>query len=208
MVLRGVMPGNEIWETGFWMSDTGVASEAAANALAQIIWGTITANDTSGAMRTLSVKAWKVTIKFTEVRTYVYTGGTTAAYIGSFVGSPALAGSSSGAILSNQTAMCLSLRTGLAGRRNRGRMYLPVNGLALNNDAQWDAADLQTIADGWRIFMNDVNASDTGKIVVVSRTATQFHPITGLILDSRPDVIRRRANQQLPTSRIVEVVTP
>jgi hypothetical protein len=202
------MPGGEIFETGFWMSETGVHDEGTANALAQIIAGTLNSVDSSGAMRITSVNLWKASISWTEVRTYAYTGGSVAAYIGSFILSPARAGSSSGAVLSNQTSMCVSLRTGLAGRRNRGRMYLPVNGLALDLDGQWTGAQVQPIANAWALAFTDINASDTGKIIVVSQVAGSFHQVTSCIIDTRPDVVRRRANQQTVNGRTTAAVTP
>lgn len=208
IVLRGVMPGGEIFETGFWMTGTGVASEATANALAEIIAGTLNSSDASGAMRISSVALWKASVSWTEVRVYAYNGGTAAAWIGSFILTPARTGTSSGAVLSNQTSMCLSLRTGLAGRRNRGRMYLPVNGLALDLDGQWTVAQVGPIAAAWAQAFTDINASDTGKIVVVSSVGSTAHQVTSVIIDTRPDVIRRRANQQNVNGRISFSVAP
>lgn len=208
IVLRGVMPGGEIFETGFWMIDTGVSSAATANAQAEIIAAVLNSNDSSGAMRISSVKLWRATIAWTEVRVYAYTGPRTATWIGSYVLSPARAGSSSGAVLPNQCSMCVSLRTGLAGRTHRGRMFLPVNGLALAVDGNWEQADVAQIAQAWAIAFSDINTGGAGKIVVMSDTATETHQVTSVIVDTRPDVIRRRANQQTIDARVTADVTP
>lgn len=208
VVLSGTMPGGEIWESGFWMSDTGVTSEAEANALALVIEGTLTASDNSGAVRITAGLLWTAQTTFTTVTTYVYTGGSAAAFVGEFTRPTPLPGTSGNAPHPNQVALVLSLRTGASGRSQRGRMYLPASGASTEATAQLQRADLVSLVNAWATAFSDINSSSAGKVVVVSRVRGAYRQITQLICDSRLDIQRRRANQQAIESNASAVVGP
>lgn len=205
--MSGTMVGGEEWSTGFWMSGTGVSSEETAAALALIITGTLNATDSSGAMQISASLLWTPDIKWTKTTVYAYTsGGTIASFVGEYI-LPSPRAGGLGVKGPNQVALVLSLRTGFPGRRNRGRMYLPACALSLSGDGEASQSDLDTLTTAWQTGFNDINASDTGKIVVVSAAAGAFHQVSSVSMDSRMDIQRRRAKQQSISRTSVRTVT-
>lgn len=195
IVLAGSMSGGEQWETGFWMTGTGVHDGATANAQAELIWGTLTSSDASGAMRITSIRIWDVSITFSEVRCYLYLDGVHAAAIGSFVPAVPIHGQAPGNIMPHQISACMTLNTGLAGRSHRGRMYLPATALSLSAGGMFQHPDIDPVVAAWATAFTDINAANDGKIVVCSRKLGITTPVSGVAIDSIPDVIRRRAKQ-------------
>lgn len=207
MVLHGTMAGGEIWETGFWMSDTGVTDASLANALAQIIAGTLNANDESGALAQMALEFWTLAITWTEVRVYGYpAGGTKASFVGSYELPAGVTGTGT-TTLPNQVCLVLTLNTGLAGRSHRGRMYIPISKATLDGTSELTSQLLTDFVTTWRTFFSDVNASDTGQIVVVSQHLGAFFPLSSVKADSRLDIQRRRANQQSIRQVVSQAVT-
>lgn len=194
--MHGTYDNGDIWETGFWLNGTGVSSEGAANALAEIITATLNSEDSSGAMRILAASFWTTGVHWTETRSYVYTGGSTATYVGLYVLPVVRTGLGTTNILPNQVSLVLTTLTGLAGRRNRGRMYLPVNFSPLTGAGLFPASDVNVLTDSMALAFTDINASDTGKVVLVSRTGTTARQISAVRADQRPDIQRRRANKE------------
>lgn len=208
IVLAGTAPGGEIWETGFWMSATGVHDEATAAAQAEVVAGTLNSTDSSGAMRITAATIWTAQFMWTKVTCYAYTGGTTAAYVGEYTLPSPRAGSVGSAPHPNQVALVLTLRTGASGRRNRGRMYLPASGAPTAANAQMVFGDISTLTTAWATAFTDINASDAGKIIVLSRTGGTFRQVSSVDSDTRLDVQRRRANRQAPVATSTGAVTP
>lgn len=197
IVLHGTSPHGEIWETGFWMSGTGVASAEEANALAQIVTETCNASDGSGAMRITFADLCNAATNFIGGRVYAYpAGGPHAQFIGTYdLPTPRAGGVGGGG--PDELALCMTLRTGFAGRTNRGRMYLPLTGPAYISDGQVDATPLAAVTEAWASCFTDINASDTGKIVVLSQHLGTFHQVSSVKIDSRTDVQRRRSNREI-----------
>jgi hypothetical protein len=208
IVLEGTLVGGEIWETGFWMTDTGVDDSGTASAQAEIIWGTLTSTDDSGAMRLTALHLWDAEVQFTTVRVYAYTGGPKATYVGEYIGPAPLTGGAPGGPHPHQVAACMTTLTGLAGRSHRGRMYFPATGAQLDNGGQFVHFSTDTVVAGWAKAFTDINASDAGKVVLYSRTLEAHWPIKTLRLDSKPDVQRRRANRLQATFQVTAQVTP
>lgn len=197
IVLGGDMPGGEHWETGFWMAQTGVDNEATANAQAEIIGGTLNSSDPSGAMRELAADVWSSQVRWVWVKCYLYTGGTTAAAIGMWTLPTARAGSGN-PLQPNQCAIVLTLRTGGAGRRRRGRMYLPCQTPGpLTTGGELQPSTVNNLTASWAAAFTDINASDAGKIIVLSQVAGSFNQVSSVSMDSRQDIQRRRAKSQI-----------
>lgn len=196
VVLSGAMPGGEIWSTGFWVFGAVPGNNSEANVAAELWYSVLNSSDASGSMRIIMAAYARSNVVWQKTTVYCYpSGGPSAAYIGE--ANHNVAGGSSNALLPNQASVVLSLRTGSAGRRNRGRMYLPLNGLALGTDAQIPAAACDAITATWKALFDDWNGSgDNGVISVVSSTATQHRAVSSLIVDSRIDIQRRRAASQ------------
>jgi hypothetical protein len=107
------------------------------------------------------------------------------------------AGSGSGAVLPNQVSLVATKLTGSAGRRNRGRMYLPFTAfnLAANGELlQADCDDASSAVVDFINAVNDVYSPDGACVASVVGSTTR--PITQIKVDSRPDIQRRRANSQ------------
>lgn len=208
VVIHGTAPGNEIWETGFWMTGTGVDNQDDANSLAEIIWAELSATDNSGAMTITMAQMASQLQTWTSVRVYAYpAGGTIAQFIGEHVLASPMSGSRT-LHLPNQCSQVLTLLTGAAGRSARGRMYLPNQGLSLGGDGQADVGTVTAVANGWATAFTDINASDTGKIVVVSQKLVAARQVTSVRMDTKVDIQRRRANKQLATAQHASAVTP
>lgn len=196
----GALPGGEIWQSGFWVTGYSPSSSGDANSYAELWYAQLSASDSSGGARIHLGLVAATTVSFTQVRVYGYpAGGTQATYVGIYTGT-AVTGTQqpkSG----NQTAHVVSMRTGLAGRSQRGRMYIPANGAPVQADGQLNAAACTTIAEGWATCFSDWNAvSGNGIVSVVSSTKTQGYHVVNVQVDSRLDVQRRRADKQSITA--------
>lgn len=203
IVFSGAMPNGEIWSTGFWIQGDTPTTDSEANALAELAFDEFSASDSSGAMRVTIENLGTAQQIWNEVKTYCYpTGGPTATVIGSFtLPSPVVGeGTVPGP---NQLSTVLTLRTALAGRAHRGRMYLPAMGIPMASDGQLSQAVMDLVVGAWKLGFSDWNAASTGKIVVVSTSqkGNEAYPgaatlVTQVTMDSRMDIQRSRANSE------------
>lgn len=203
-VISGFSP-SEIWEFGFGLTGMSITSQVDADTAASAIASTLstTALSQLRALLTSSDQG------FTGVKLYCYpTGGTKAAYIGSHGITPS-AGTSSN-VNPLQVAMCVTLLTGAAGRRNRGRCYLPAGGATITSGHQFDTTTTTSIATGLAAFFSALNAASNpgGKVSVISQTSSAGRQVLSVAVDQRPDVQRRRANKQPGNVVETHAVTP
>jgi hypothetical protein len=203
--MLGVGPGSEQWDVSFWLN--GAAPT-----------GAIGANELAVAIR----EAWKTTartahralisndMRWSEFRVYSYPlGGPKAQAIGSALIDTA-DGTGSAAVAQQPLQSCIvaTLLTGLAGRRFRGRMYLPATGLLMQSTHLLAASDATTQSSAMANFFGAVNALSTvGNVVVMSQTAGSSTPVTTIRVDNKVDIQRRRANKLAPTSVVNNTVT-
>lgn len=202
VVLRGTLSGGEIFETGFGVLAAGITSEALADSYASSIAGIFAGTGSSSWMNALDNGS-----HLTEVRVYGYpTGGSTATYVGAATVA-ATDGLSTGH-LPDQTCLVLTLRTGLSGRRNRGRMYLPFTGATVTTGNLFTNTQVSAVVSMFGARLSAVNAlSDTATVAVISTVGTTAHPVLTVTADQRPDVQRRRANRQAVGSVSTAAVT-
>lgn len=178
----------EIAEWGFWIGYTPT-SPTNANDSAAAIASAFQAH--YGAIKALM----STDSTYDEIRLYGYpTGGPTATYVGAApVTGGAGSGSGSGPL---QQAMVMTLRTGLAGRSHRGRMYLPAFGLNLSGHI-FASTPTSDAVEAVAAFLSAVNdAFPGGPVCVVSQTLSTATAVTSVDADYRADVQRRRANRQ------------
>lgn len=199
--IRGTAATSEIWETGFW-----VASAAPDQA---------TADADAANIKTLFLGDWinawlshmTSDMVITEIRVYAYPAGGPRA---SFVGVAPIAsgnGTDTSGYLPLQVAPVLTLLTGASGRRNRGRMYLPLTGFSMmgsNHLLSTTATDAITSAAA--TFFSALGPAYPP--VVLSIVGSSHRAITEVAMDNRPDVQRRRANKEGATHRSTGTVTP
>lgn len=190
--LVGHQTGGEIFDTSFWVGGTGVpTSNADANTYAAQV-----SSQLGGPTLTELCSLLDSDSGYDEVRVYSYpSGGPTASFVGS-----ATIGSGTGTnstFMPLQQCMCITLLTGLSGRQNRGRMYLPATGLSLTSGHLFSGTTVQNVVEAMAGFFGGVNGlGSTNDVCVVSQTATTFHTVTAVRADERPDIQRRRANRQ------------
>lgn len=207
IVYRGNLPGGEVWQTGFWLNGGAPTSNGAAIAAAQVEFDALD-DATSGPYN-----VWKTlvnaNVSIAQVAVYSYvTGGTHADFVGLSSGTPK-AGTATGAQLPNQIGVVLSLLTNQSGRSFRGRMYWPISLGVQAATGQWTVANLQPFVTRMAKHFQDFdNAAGEGNVVVVSSKLTAATDVTGLRMDTRPDVQRRRANKQVVTGQATAVVNP
>lgn len=203
VVPSGSLPGGEIWASGWWVAGDAPDTAVEANAVAQLWMEACMLETDPGPFYDLSTSYWSNQCKLERVSIYSYpAGGPTADVVGVF--EEEHVGAHSSALVPNQIAMCVSMRTGLAGRRARGRAYMPINYPIITPDGQFGGAMCTQIADDFAGMFSDWTSNHAGQVPsVVSSAGSAHHPITTIIIDSRPDVQRRRANRQTIDSRAI-----
>lgn len=117
-------------------------------------------------------------------------------------------GTSSSPSLPPECSIVVSLRTGQAGPRGRGRMYLPpfaTNALAA--DGQITSTCQSTVADGMQDFMDTWNAAPPGYPVSVASNAGLFVAAVDNIKVGRTVDSQRRRRNTIPEGYISRVIT-
>lgn len=190
LVFSGALPGGEIWSTGFFTDDTasdhvGGAFQASINTLGAALVSRVGSIFTSkigtgGALERLDG--------------YYYTGGSNkAAQQAQYVFNQSGTGSPQ---LPNQCSVVATLLSGLPGRSQRGRMYLPVlvGEFANSPDVQMTQDFTEFIATALANVLNQADAEGFHP-VVVSSTKTTAVPVTDIRVDSKVDTQRRRSDK-------------
>lgn len=101
-----------------------------------------------------------------------------------------------------QIAACETLLTGLThGLAHSGRIYLPPLSSALDGTYNWTVASCNARINALAAMLSALNGSALGDLTVYSFGNSDFpggasRPVTGVQMDKRPDVQRRRARQQ------------
>lgn len=197
VVFGGHLNTSDSWECGFWVHGSEPTSQAEATATAALWAGQLMSTDDSGALRITLTAYASADVLLEYVKVYSYpTGGPVATYIGEHLFTNT--GGSGARVLPNQCAVVVSERTGFAGRRYRGRMYIPIGRTGSGGDGQLAAAAVDQIATAWALCFHDWDASgDNGTVVVVSTVGSLFTPVSQILVDTKVDIQRRRANKEL-----------
>lgn len=193
--MGGNLPGSEQWQVGFWFDaqQAGTPDSAALGAwLASA--QTAVQNAFVSYLRPLisSGSNWNRT------RAYFYpSGATSAAFIAD--GPAVNAVGSGGQTMPNQTALVASLRSDIAGRQNRGRVYWPL--LAGSTPGpQVEQAVCTQLANGIADVLSAYQGvSIAGGTVLAAVNANV--PVVRVEVDSIPDTQRRRRNKLTPQFR-------
>jgi hypothetical protein len=201
--ILGTGPGAEVFNVGFWINGAVVTTAGEANTLAGLVrdaWQTNAASNWKGLILPDSV--------YREIRWYAYpTGGPNASVIGS---AAIVSGTGTGTGFAPlQQCAVVSLRTGFAGRRTRGRMYVPASGAAANTGHLYASSVATNLANSTAAFFTAVNAmANAGPVSVLSQVgAGSINPVTEVRVDDKPDIQRRRANKFAAASVAVATVS-
>lgn len=177
-------------EWGWWMNPVAIASDADAQALADSAAAAV-----QGQMSALAA-VLSADCAYDKVTVYCYPqGGTKSVYIAE---SPLTSGTGTGVGLNAlQIAMVVTLRTGLAGRSRRGRMYLPAQGILPTVNHVWSTTQVSNVVNAVAAVFTQMNVTtDAPRVCVVSQTLGQAFVVTDVDADQRADVQRRRAGSQ------------
>jgi hypothetical protein len=203
VVFGGSLPTPEKFAFSFWLGSTPITTQAAANTLATDIVTAFASTAKANVLAYLMNSG-----SYDNVKVYCYpVGGPTASVIGqATIASGAGTGTSNPHPL--QCAIVVSLRTSFAGRRNRGRLYLPLTSVALTAH-QLTSSQCADIAGAMAAFFNSLNANSSyGDVSIVSQVGTGLvTKVSSVIVDSRVDVQRRRANRSVAIASNTQTVT-
>lgn len=109
-----------------------------------------------------------------------------------------------------EIAACVSWNLEQSNRRNRGRIYWPGVGRAVNSDMRYSSADTQSLNDGMNEFILQLTGAIGGAqqggtgdgtgggfyALVVSKVGRSAVPIESVSVGDVPDVQRRRRNKE------------
>jgi hypothetical protein len=190
-VIAGTLPNGEVFQTGFWGQAGAAESAASIQQYANDVRTEF--NLTAGTIMRSLLPA---NAGFTEVRAYYYPTADGPASLTAIAALPLAGTGAESNSLPLQVAICLTLRTGFAGRRNNGRMFFPMLTEDLTNH-QLTLSRAQAIADAMGSFFANLIASPTIPTPSVMSTVGlgTVRTITRVEVDSEPDVIRSRSNR-------------
>jgi hypothetical protein len=130
---------------------------------------------------------------------YDYTAGSNVANIvvDHTFASPKLGNSAT--FIPTQAAVVASNLTGLSGRHNRGRSYLPATGAGMLTGHSLSTTDTDNVASAHRSLISNISAITYGSAttlgcVVLRNLATPAN-ITSVKVDNEVDIQRRRADK-------------
>lgn len=185
---RGVTSMGDIWIWSWWATDdrTTVDANAAAVAWGQMLWNGSAGGNGFGSLTTADVQLQQVSTGRIDVAT-----GHQDELAESVV---ALAGTAIVGALPADVALCVSLRTGLANRRGRGRFFLPQPAVSvLSTDGRLADAARTTVLDALTAAWTGYNSA-TASPVVYSRMSRATTVITSFDIGNLMDTQRRREN--------------
>jgi hypothetical protein len=208
IVFAGNLAGGEVWNTGFWMAGTAPSSNAAAATAAQDAWNAFVGASGTHGFRALATMGWANTTSVSKVTCYSYVAGGTAVSFEGIYSTTALIGTG-GPTSPDQTTLVLTLLTPDAGRRSRGRMYLPCNRASLDANGLISSTDVGSVVSAFGADFTAYNATrGSDSAIVYSRKGGAISTITSVRADLRPDIQRRRANRQTTGTPVSATVTP
>jgi len=195
VVARGVVDLTQTWSIGFSVANDGTATSAE-------LLTYITAVDplliTFFHGVAITNTMWDTATSYTSLKAYSYPAvgeSTTQASIFS-----AGVTGTSGNGMPRQCAAVVSLRSGLGGRANRGRFFLPATSTsAVSTQGQMTLGKCQAVAALAKTLFDATNALSIGSsaaiLTIASRDSGAHTLVTGLSVDSKIDTQRRRTDK-------------
>lgn len=206
-VIYGHLAGGEIFNMSLWVneapSDQG-AAQSQATALANKFAASCTTPPTGIAPTSLMGSD----SGYDGVRVYSYTDTSgKAKYIAdASVGKNGTATAAN--YLPDQCALVVRLNTAVAGRSATGRIYVPLTRYNVQAGGQLDVSQTGPIAAWWAQLLHDWNTlCSPGHVGVLSQKNGTYQSATSVVVDSRVDIQRRRANRQAPLFKSSSPVT-
>lgn len=180
----------EVWSIStHWTLDGGgaVLSQVECQSWATRIATALGAGETALAAM---VSQWGTGTDMTKVDVYGY--GPTGPAVAQGSATFGLSGSGTPR-LPFQDAICVTLQTGFAGARRRGRFYLPAHGCTVGSDGKWSqSAGFATAVADMLELMSDIDGTSTAIPVVYSPTGNFVTAVTAVKVGNVLDTQRRR----------------
>lgn len=195
-VFKGAMQGGEVFNHSLWFDYGAQPTQLQLDSLNGVVASTF-----NTSLNTTAVKAnFPTTMTYNTVTSYSYAGGPHVDRVSGPLSLATWIGTGASA-LPNQCAMVMSIKTGTPGRSFRGRIYLPAPAAgAISSTGQVGNTTINSIGNAWISFLTGMAAGGGGVPVlhlqVVSATRGVMTSGVSLLIDSRLDVQRRRANKQ------------
>jgi len=187
MTLEGTTPDGT-WSFGVWTTNTGDDASAALTKFQTAV----------AAMWASGIDAFISTSVAYTGQKVVTVDQSTGRQIARADGAVTDAGADAGQTLPPQVSLAVTLRTALATRAGRGRIYLPPFSVAEMSSGRMDATDKGTTLTAVK-GMFDTLISDGHTPVLYGRTAHTVTPITQLALGDVFDTQRRRRDSYVET---------
>jgi hypothetical protein len=204
IVPSGLINNVQTWSTGIWIVPVPTVGTFIQSNLDSCV----------AAFNGFFATWWTAVKPFASVNTdwrrttlyYYSAGSTTATGVSVSTASGTVVGTGA-AFNPVQTSIVHSLRSAVPNRSGRGRMYVPGTGAGLVTPHQWSLAQTLTQANATKALITSLNAftSVPGNVTaatvqVISFTHGQNALVTSLVVDSDPDIQRRRSDKILPSS--------
>lgn len=205
VTLGGVLVGAQRWSIGLSVLADGPAPDAAAaSAFANTVFDDFVSTawnpSTSGSMKINGMVGAAGNLD--SCRVYYYPTGATAATI---VGASTRASNAglNSITAPPQCAVVVSLLTGLAGRANRGRIYVPGLAISLGTTtgqltSGTPAPLAQSIANFITLLRTRQLTTGSNSVPIVAGATGGGYPITTVRVDSVVDTQRRRRDKVTP----------
>ena len=194
---RGTFVNGEVFSHSFWFESLGSIEDVATAAVTH--WGTAVTGGLDSFFPTSlnwgSLHTSEVTVS-------------TGVVVRSRDDALSVHGDQTSSVIPNQCATVVSLRTGVSGRANRGRSYLPgVGPGSLTTSGTIDGGTAAAIALGIADFFTDMG-TDGHNPVVYSRSQRAAIAVTSVVVDEVVDTQRRRRDKLIGTAHTSAVPTP
>lgn len=192
-VISGHLPGGESFQMSVWANEAPsdeAATQAQADAFASDFSTKLAGTGSPTSFLGSAGGYDKITV-------YSYLDNTGKATFGAESNITGGTGGTTQA-LPDQVALVITLLTGYSGRRNRGRIYMPMQASTITN-GQISTTNVDNISAWWKGLFDAWNAHlGTQKLVVLSQIRGDGKPIVSLEVDSKLDIQRRRADKVVP----------
>lgn len=197
--LKAIIAGNigstQTWSVGLSCNAGDFAPGVAA--MTSLVTDIRTACDAFFTTAGNPTALWSTDTAANEVKVYYYPASSTHATQQAQAPLGPYAGTNGGS-LPTQTSVVASLRTGLAGRHFRGRIYWPCTGVLIGVH-QLSSAQTNALSAATANFLTALNAiplaANHWETIVPSSNTSSGTPVTSVIVDSKLDVQRRRADK-------------
>lgn len=197
VIVGGTLPGGETFAWGYQCLGDPSMTQTQLDSFQGGFVAALTNN-----FLTTGVKAlFSTNTTYRSVKSYLYGGGSNT-ILQSLTNITPVSGSSASAALPNQCAIVVTLKSGIPGRSNRGRAYLPMGCAGiLANDGQLTSTQAGTIATAFASMLTAVKSGIAPiQPVVASPTHGSSKNLVSVSVDTRFDVQRRRARSQVADS--------